>query len=175
MPIMDVRHSADALDAPVKAELARRLTEVMIRMEGGTDTPGGRDFASVFFSTFAEDDWWIGGRAVSAPGRFLIHVWIPEGYMNVAAKNEVHALVGAAVAAATGRADPPDGLLTIIDEVSEGDWGRAGRPISLSAIAAAVGQPQDGPRMRWSRAYFEAKARAMAAANYPPDTGGLPA
>jgi len=29
--------------------------------------------------------------------------------------------------------------------------------------------------MRWSQAYFEAKSRAMAAAGYPVDAGGLPA
>ena len=59
--------------------------------------------------------------------------------------------------------------------MTEGDWGHGGRPIGLEAIAGAVGQPQDGSRMRWSRSYFEAKARAMQAAAYPPDAGGLPA
>jgi hypothetical protein len=57
--------------------------------------------------------------------------------------------------------------------VTEGNWGDAGRPISLESIATTVGQPADGPRMRWSRAYFEAKARAMATAGYPADTGGM--
>jgi hypothetical protein len=40
-------------------------------------------------------------------------------------------------------------------------------------IADTVGLPKSGERFKWVRAYFDAKARARAAANYPPDTGGL--
>jgi hypothetical protein len=42
-----------------------------------------------------------------------------------------------------------------------------------AAIADAVGLSKSGERFKWVRAYFDAKARARAAANYPPDTGGL--
>lgn len=178
MPLMDVCYAAGALDKATKADLARRLTHVLIKMEGGADTRGGRAFAWVFFTAFAADDWWIGGRAddqyVTARAKFLVNVWIPEGYMNAAHKNELHAWVTEAIAQATGASDPAASILTVINEVTEGDWGDAGRPISLESIAATVGQPQDGPRMRWSRAHFEAKARARAAAGYPVDAGGLP-
>ena len=83
--------------------------------------------------------------------------------------------VAGAVAEATGAAAPGGSTRTVINEVTEGDWGDARRPISLELIATTVGPPADGPRMRWSQAYFEAKARAMAAAGYPADAGGLPA
>ncbi len=62
MPIMDVRYAAGALDKPKKAALAQRLTEVLIKMEGGANTHGGRAFAWVFFTAFAEEDFWVGGR-----------------------------------------------------------------------------------------------------------------
>jgi len=176
MPIMDVRYAAGSLDKQAKAALAQKLTDVLIRMEGGANTPGGRGFAWVFFTAFAEDDWWIGGSAgadyVAPPGKFLVHIAIPEGYMNIAHKNEVHAWVAAAIAEVTG-GGAGGSILTIIDEVTEGDWGNAGRPISLESIAETVGQSKQGERLRWSRAYFEAKARAMAAAGYPKDAGGL--
>lgn len=177
MPIMDVRYAAGALDKEAKAALAQKLTDVLIRMEGGANTPGGRGFASVFFTAFAEDDWWIGGSAgddyVSPPGKFLVHVAIPEGYMSIAHKNEVHAWVAAAITEVAGVSDPGRSILTVIDEVTEGNWGNAGHPISLESIAETVGQSNQGERLRWSRAFFEAKARAMAAAGYPKDAGGL--
>jgi len=177
MPIMDVRYAAGRLDKEAKAALAKKLTDVLIQMEGGANTPGGRGFAWVFFTAFAEDDWWIGGSAgddyVSPPGKFLVHISIPEGYMNIAHKNEVHAWVAAAITAVTGVSDPGRSILTVIDEVTEGNWGNAGRPISLESIAETVGQSKQGARLNWSRSYFEAKARAMATAGYPTDAGGL--
>ena len=177
MPIMDVRYAAGSLDKEAKAALAKKLTDVLIKMEGGANTPGGRAFAWVFFTAFAEEDWWIGGSTggdyVSPPGKFLIHIAIPEGYMNIAHKNEVHAWVAAAIMEVVGVSDPGRSILTVIDEVTEGNWGNAGHPISLESIAETVGQSKQGARLAWSRSYFEAKARAMAAAGYPKDAGGL--
>ena len=63
--------------------------------------------------------------------------------------------------------------LVIIDEVTEGNWGAAGRSISLASIADSVGLPKDGARFTWVRDYFDAKARQFASAGYPADTGGL--
>jgi phenylpyruvate tautomerase PptA (4-oxalocrotonate tautomerase family) len=176
MPLMDVHYAEGSLDETMKARLAGLLTDVLIRMEGGANTPGGRAFAWVFFTRFAAPDWWIGGQTdatyVSPPGKFLVRITIPEGYMNTAHKNEVHAWVAEAIAETTGRAGPGDSILTVIEEVTEGNWGCAGHAISLESIAATVGQAS-GPRVAWSRSYFEAKARARAAVAYPADTGGL--
>ena len=179
MPIMNVRYAAGCLDKAAKAALAERLTDVLITMEGGANTRKGRAFAWVLFTAMAEDDFCVGGRTdnefVAAPGRFLVHVTIPEGYMNAPHKSEVHALVTSAVLEATnsqGRATG-DSVLVVIDEVTEGNWGAGGKTISLDNIAEAVGQPKDGPRFRWVRSYYEAKARDYASAGYPPDVGGL--
>lgn len=176
MPLMDVRYAEGSLDDTTKARLADLLTDVLIRMEGGANTRGGRAFAWVFFNAFTERDWWIGGQTdasyVSPPGKFLVRITIPEGYMNTAHKNEVHAWVAAAIVEATGRPGAGDSILTVIEEVTEGNWGCAGHPISLESIAATVGQA-GGPRAAWSRRYFEAKARSRDAAAYPNDAGGL--
>jgi len=61
----------------------------------------------------------------------------------------------------------------IIDEVAEGNWGANGKTISLASIAETVGLPKNGERFQWVRAYFDAKARQLAAAGYPADLGGL--
>jgi phenylpyruvate tautomerase PptA (4-oxalocrotonate tautomerase family) len=180
MPIIRVYGPEDALDAATKAKLAQHLTDAMIAMEGGTNTWGGRAFAWVLFTSLKPDDWWVGGRRddhfVYPPGRFLVHVTIPEGYMNAQHKRQVHASVNAAVMAAMGRADEPDpgrSILVVIDEVTEGNWGAAGQTISLNAIAGTVGLSTDGERFAWVRSYFAAKRRQFEAAGYPPDVGGL--
>lgn len=179
MPIMDVRYAMGTLDGAAKASLAKQLTEVLIKMEGGANTRQGRAFAWVLFTEMAEDDFWVGGRTddefVAAPGKFLVHVTIPEGYMSAPHKSEVHSWVTSAIIEATNSRDHALGesVLVVIDEVSEGNWGAGGKTISLDAIAEAVGQPKDGPRFRWVRSYFEAKARALTAAGYPPDAGGV--
>jgi phenylpyruvate tautomerase PptA (4-oxalocrotonate tautomerase family) len=179
MPLMNVRYAAGSLDKTAKAALAQWLTDVLIKMEGGANTWKGRAFAWVLFTEMAEDDFWVGGRTddefVAAPGKFLVHVTIPEGYMNASHKSQVHAWVTSALVDVTtphNRA-PGESVLVVIDEVTEGNWGAGGRTISLDNIAEAVGQPKDGPRFQWVQSYYEAKAREYAAAGYPPDAGGL--
>jgi phenylpyruvate tautomerase PptA (4-oxalocrotonate tautomerase family) len=180
MPIMQVQYPAGTLDSARKAALAQRLTDVLIAMEGGANTAGGRAFAWVLFTPVQRDDWWIGGqtddRFVASPGRFLVHVTVPEGYMNAAQKSEVHAQVNAAIVEVMGAESvghPGASILVVIDEVTEGNWGAAGRTISLASIADTVGLAKDGDRFTWVRTYFDAKSRQFDAAGYPKDAGGL--
>ncbi len=177
MPIMDVRYAKGALDQAQKAALAKGLTDLLIQMEGGAGTHAGRAFALVQFTRFDDGDWWAGGSAdgtfVTAPGSFHVHVSIPEGYMNQAHKNEVHAGVNRAILAATGQKDGGGSILVVIHEVPEGNWGCAGQPISIASIADSVGLSKTGDRFAWVRSYFAAKARARAASGYPTDAGGL--
>jgi len=180
MPIMQVRYPEAALDAERKAALARRLTELLIAMEGGANTTGGRAFAWVLFTPVKLDDWWVGGETgdafVAPPGKFLVHVAIPEGYMNAAQKSDVHSAVNAAIVDVidgTRQAKLGSSVLVVIDEVPEGNWGAAGRTISLASIADAVGLDRDSKRFAWVQAYFTAKRRQYAAAGYPADIGGL--
>ncbi|MBZ9939223.1 4-oxalocrotonate tautomerase [Mesorhizobium sp. BR1-1-16] len=189
MPIMEVQYRAGDLDPATKADLAERLTQIMIRMEGGGDTFGGRAFAWVLFRELSTDDWWAGGETaetyVYPPGRFLVHVTIPEGYMNAEHKNEVHDWVAAAILKAKGvsgeNADKSPAssksagksILTVIDEVTEGNWGWAGLPLGMAKIAPAVGLAKTSERFAWTTAYFTAKARERISAGYPADAGGI--
>lgn len=177
MPIMDVHYAAGDLNETQKADLAKRLTDVLIRMEGGANTHGGRAFAWVLFNEMPRGNWWIGGEVgdgfVSPPGRFLVHVTIPEGYMNAEHKREVHAWVNEAILAAKASHAAGSSILVVINEVTEGNWGAAGHAISLESIADSVGMSKSGERFAWVRSYFAAKARMLAGFNYPSDTGGL--
>lgn len=180
MPIMNVQYEQGALTTAQKSALAAKLTDLMITMEGGANTSGGRRFAWVIYTEIAKGDWWAGGRTddafVSPPGRFLVDVRIPEGYMNAAHKTEVHAGVNAAimdVLGASGRTDAGGSAQVVLQEVPEGNWGCGGRTISLASIAGAVGLSKTSERFAWVRSYFAAKARAYRAAGFPEDAGGL--
>jgi phenylpyruvate tautomerase PptA (4-oxalocrotonate tautomerase family) len=180
MPVIQVQYPAASLDAGHKAALGARLTDVLLNMEGGARTPGGLAFATVIFSEVPQEDWYVGGLTDTAhvhpPGKFMVRVTIPEGYMSQTHKSEVHAMVNAAFLDTLGGRDSEScggSILVIIEEVSEGDWGCAGKTISLASIADTVGLPKSGERFQWVRGYFAAKARQFAAARYPADVGGL--
>lgn len=180
MPVLQVYHPEGALDADRKAELARKLTNDLLAMEGGARTPGGLAFATVLFTEVKSGDWWVGGRTdatyVSPPGKFLVRVSIPEGYMSQAHKSEVHAMVNAAFVGTLGDPGNPEhgaSILVTIEEVTEGNWGCKGKTISLASIADSVGLAKGSERFKWVKAYFAAKARQFAAAKYPAGTGGL--
>jgi phenylpyruvate tautomerase PptA (4-oxalocrotonate tautomerase family) len=180
MPIIQLQHPAGSLDTSRKAELAQRLTDVLLTMEGGARTQGGQAFATVVFTEVPTGDWWTGGKTdstfVQPPGQFIARVSIPEGYMNQAHKSEVHRLVNDAIVQTMGgpRSERQGAsILVIIEEVPEGNWGARGQTISLASIAETVGLPKDGERFAWVKAYFDAKARMYAAAGFPGDAGGL--
>jgi phenylpyruvate tautomerase PptA (4-oxalocrotonate tautomerase family) len=180
MPVLQVSYPAGSLDAVSKPALAERLTNVLLTMEGGARTPGGLAFATVLFSEVPREEWFVGGRTddthVHPPGKFLVRVTVPEGYMSQAHKSEVHALVNHAFLEVLGggsSASAGGSILVTVEEVTEGDWGCAGRTISLASIADSVGLPAAGPRFLWVLEYFAAKARLFKSAGYPEDTGGL--
>jgi len=180
MPIMKVTYQEGSMTVAQKATLAGRLTDLMIQMEGGADTVGGRTFAWVIYDEIKSGDWWAGGRAdaqyVAPPGKFLVDVRIPEGYMNTTHKQEVMSGVNAAlmdVLGAAGEANLGNSTQVIIHDVTEGNWAAGGRTISLAYIAGTVGLSKTGHRFAWVRSYFAAKARQFSAAGYPSDTGGL--
>lgn len=155
MPIMDVRYPAGRLDAAGRQALAERLTDVMIGMEGGANTEGGRTFATVLFTEVPAGFCFVGGRAdqthVSSSGAFLVHVSIPEGYMDQARKSGVQVDVTAAIAATIGvAATGAHSVQVIVDEVTEGNWAAGGRTISIARIADTVGLAKSGDRFAWS-------------------------
>ncbi|WP_338461308.1 tautomerase family protein [Synechococcus elongatus IITB7] len=180
MPIIQVQHRRSSLNPEQKAAIATRLTELLLQMEGGAHTEGGKAFATVLFSAVDDADWWVGGRNddryVHSPGAFLVTVTIPEGYMNQAHKNEVHAGATAAlmeVLAPRQSAPAGNSILVMINEIPEGNWGAGGHPISIAAIAETVGLDPTGDRFAWVHSYFAAKARLYSAAQFPANIGGL--
>ena len=180
MPIIQLQYSHGALSHDRKADLAQRLTQVLLAMEGNAKTAAGLAFASVLFNESAPGDWWVAGHTDTVghhlPGHFIARVAIPEGYMNQAHKSEVHTKVHKAIAESACQVFPAVSVphaLVIIEEIPEGNWGSQGQTIGMASIAKAVGLPANGERFAWVKSYFAAKARQFAAAGYPADVGGL--
>jgi phenylpyruvate tautomerase PptA (4-oxalocrotonate tautomerase family) len=94
VPMMTVQHPHEAITPDQKDTLAEDLTQVILQIEGGADTPAGRSIAWVRFQPIAREYWYLGGRNdatfEAAAGRWLIELNVPEGSMNQDRKTDCH-------------------------------------------------------------------------------------
>lgn len=179
MPMITVQHPHEALDPERKDALAEELTQVILQIEGGADTPAGRSIAWVRFQPIAREDWYLGGRNdaafEAAAGRWLVELNVPEGSMSQERKSECHKAITRAILAVTGKTDLEGAARSIwiqIFEWPEGHLATSGRTSSLLGIARVAGIPADHPLLAFPRAYFGAKDRLYDLAGFPQDTAG---
>lgn len=179
MPLMTVEHPRDALTRDQKAMLAEDLTKVILMIEGGVDNPQSRSIAWVRFKDVEDDDWFIGGvndgTYVSASGRFLIELNVPEGSMDQNRKSDCHKAITAAVLRATGTEGVEGAARSVwvqIFEWPEGHLATSGRTSSLLGIARMAGIPANHPLLAFPRAYFDAKDRLYDSQGFPEHTAG---
>ena len=96
--------------------------------------------------------------------------------MNAAHKTEVHSWVNAAIVETMDCQDDPHAganIMVVINEVPEGNWGANGKTVGMDSISASVGLSRESERFQWVERYFAAKERALKAADYPEDMGGV--
>lgn len=155
MPMMTVQHPPEALSATQKDALAEDLTQVILQIEGGADTPAGRSIAWVRFQPISRDDWYLGGRNdaafEAAAGRWLIELNVPEGSMNQDRKSECHRAITAAILGITGKQDVEGAARRSGCRFSSGPraiWRRAGAHRACSGLR---GSPAFLPITRCSR------------------------
>jgi phenylpyruvate tautomerase PptA (4-oxalocrotonate tautomerase family) len=147
MPMMTVQHPPEALTSAQKDMLAEDLTQVILQIEGGADTPAGRSIAWVRFQPIARDDWYLGGRNdaafEAAAGRWLIELNVPEGSMNQDRKSDCHRAITKAILDITGKQDVEGAARSIwiqIFEWPEGHLATSGRTSSLLGIERAAAE-----------------------------------
>jgi phenylpyruvate tautomerase PptA (4-oxalocrotonate tautomerase family) len=176
---MTVDYIKGSLSAAQKDALAEALTRVILQIEGGADNPAARSIAWVRFRQIDNDDWYVGGKSdgsyVSASGRFLAGLNVPEGSMDQTRKTECHKAITAAVLNVLGLENQDGNARSVwvqIFEWPEGHLATSGRTSSLLGIAKIAGIPADHPLLAFPRAYFEAKDRLYDAAGFPKDTAG---
>jgi phenylpyruvate tautomerase PptA (4-oxalocrotonate tautomerase family) len=177
MPMIEVHHRPGDLTQAQKADLAERLTHVLLEIEGGEDTPAGRLIAWVKFHPVEANDWAIGGsfgdEMIANPGRFLFTVTVPEGSLSQERKSQVHEMVDAELHAALGipmpaMADRKPSVWVMIKEMNEGNWGGMGRTFKLKDISTFVGgDPNEGPIRERSTRYLAARTAMRTHFGYP--------
>jgi phenylpyruvate tautomerase PptA (4-oxalocrotonate tautomerase family) len=177
VPMVEVHYRPEDLTQAQKADLAERLTHVLLEIEGGEDTPNGRLIAWVKFHPVNGDDWAIGGsfgdEMIANPGRFLFYVTVPEGSLSQDRKSQVHEAVDEALHATLGiPLSPPEerrpSVWVMIKEMNEGNWGGMGRTFKLKDISGLVGGDPDGTPIRQrSTKYLQARAAQRAHFGFP--------
>lgn len=179
MPMVTVQYPQGALDAEQKAALAEDLTHVLLIIEGGMDNPATRSISWVRFQSIAPEDWYVGARNdgsfVSAAGKFLVELNVPEGSMDQIRKSDAHKAITAAFLKATRTADVEGAARSVwiqIFEWPEGHLATSGRTSSLLGIAKLAGIPADHPLLAFPRSYFAAKDRWYDANAFPEHTAG---
>ena len=60
MPILQIFYPQGQLDFKRKTTLAQKLTDILIRMEGGAATNAGRAFATVIMTESDAQSWFVG-------------------------------------------------------------------------------------------------------------------
>lgn len=179
MPLITVDYPKGAFTQPEQDALAEAMTQVILQIEGGADTPEGRSIAWVKFNEIDTDGWYIGGHRdgafEGAAGKFLVELNVPEGSMDQERKTQCHKAIFAALQKATGTTDVEGAARSIfiqIVEWPEGHLASNGRTSSLLGIAQVAGIPADHPLLRFPRAYFDAKDRLYDLAEFPEKTAG---
>lgn len=180
MPMVQFNHAKGALTDAQKAALAEKLTGVLLKIEGGADTPGGRGIAWVLFNEIDAAAWAIGGKFdntyVAPAGKYLVYVTVPEGSMDQTRKTAVHKAVNDVILEVTENKETSGAgrsAWVIINEITEGHWGVSGHTASINGIATIVGIDHASDQFKFTRDYFSAKRRAFSGADYPADSAGL--
>ncbi|MDI1245894.1 MAG: tautomerase family protein [Rhodoferax sp.] len=179
MPLFQVEYPSGSLSAPQKSALAEKLTHLLLLIEGGADTPGGRELSYVLFREVPAEDWYVGGSSgpqyVAPGGKFIINLTIPEASTTQSFKEDIHTKVNAALAEVLGWNSPQDGMSAwvMVREMPEGSWGANGQTYTLERIAKHAAVPADPLRRQFVQGYFTAKGTLYGKAGFPADTSGL--
>lgn len=179
MPLVTVDAPKGQLSPAQKADLAEELTQVMLEIEGGGDTPFGRTGSWVRFRELAREDWFVGGandgRYVSASGPFLVEINVPEGLLDQPRMFQAQQATDRAFVRVLGVAERETHSVWVqIVEWPEGQLSSGGWTAGLFGIAKRAGHSADHPVLTFPRAYFAAKERSYDAHGFPEQTAGRP-
>jgi phenylpyruvate tautomerase PptA (4-oxalocrotonate tautomerase family) len=177
MPLVSIEYPAGQLTGSQKADLAGEVTGVMLEIEGGGDTPHGREGTLVRFRESDREDWYIGGANddtyVRGRDVFVVDVRVPEGLLDQSRVTQAHHAISSALARVTGAGPDKRRYFWIqVQDWPNGSFASNGDTIDLFGIAKRAGHPADHPVLTFPRAYFEAKHRMFDAHGFPDSASG---
>ena len=148
MPMLELTYPKGSLTPEARAELLEELATKMLAAEKAPDTDFFRSITWVYANEIDPESIAVGGRPGGEP-RFRVQVTVPEGALSDRRKGILVDSFNQAVLQAAGLADS-EGLRvwTIINEVTDGNWGAAGQQIrykQLVELAAGEREKEGAP------------------------------
>lgn len=142
MPMIDLTIPADTLSEEHRAELVGELTRIFIKWEGGSDA-SGYEYAAWAFIHEVEGTAIAGKlRASGAAPLYRVICSMPKGSMNDRRKTGMIAEITEAIMRIEPRdrwKEDPSRVWCIVNDVPDGDWGVAGKPMTLRDLVDLFG------------------------------------
>jgi phenylpyruvate tautomerase PptA (4-oxalocrotonate tautomerase family) len=148
MPMLELTYPKGSISPEARAELLEELATRMLAAEKAPDTDFFRSITWVYANEVDPDAIAVGGRPGGEP-RFRVNVTVPEGALSDRRKGILVDSFNQAVLQAAGLPES-EGLRvwTIINEVTDGNWGAAGQQIryqQLVELAAGQRDQEEAP------------------------------
>jgi phenylpyruvate tautomerase PptA (4-oxalocrotonate tautomerase family) len=148
MPMLELTYPKGSLTPEAREELLEALATNMLAAEKAPDTEFFRSITWVYANEIDADAVAVGGRPGGEP-RFRVQVTVPEGALSDRRKGILVESFNRAVLEAAGLAES-EGLRvwTIINEVTDGNWGATGQQIrykQLVELAAGEREKEGAP------------------------------
>ncbi|TMQ91412.1 hypothetical protein ETD83_31045 [Actinomadura soli] len=154
MPMIDLTLPHGVLSDDAKAELMQTLTRTLLKWEGAK--PGNKAAESIAWTFLHEPALvTVAGRPAQQP-HYRVVVGVPQATLDDDAKEGLVAEVTDQVLRAEQNGldpAPEDGfrVWVIVDEITDGNWGGAGRIFRLPDILAFAGASEEEIQRRTAR------------------------
>jgi phenylpyruvate tautomerase PptA (4-oxalocrotonate tautomerase family) len=154
MPMIDLTLPRGALDEDAREKLMRELSETVLKWEGAK--PGDAAAESIAWTFLHEPELVTVAHKPATEPRYRVVVGVPEGTLGGEQKDGLVAEVTEQVVRAEngGKNPKPEDTLrvwVIVNEITDGNWGGAGRIFHLADIMAFAGAPQEEIERRTAR------------------------
>jgi phenylpyruvate tautomerase PptA (4-oxalocrotonate tautomerase family) len=154
MPMIDLTLPRGALTDDAKSELMAQLSRTLLKWEGAK--PGDKNAESIAWTFVHEPELITVAHAPAQEPRYRVVIGVPEGTLGDEQKEGLVAEVTEQVI----RAENPDRepapqdtfrVWVLINEITDGNWGGAGRIFRLADILAFAGASDEEIERRSAR------------------------
>lgn len=156
MPMIDLTMPSGTLSADAKAKLMETLTRTLLKWEGAE--PGNEAAESIAWTFLHEPALvTVAGHPAQQP-RYRVVVGVPQATLDDEAKaGLVGEVTEQVLRAETGGQEPaPEDssrVWVIVNEITDGNWGGAGRIFRLADILTFAGASKNEIKRRTARLY----------------------
>jgi phenylpyruvate tautomerase PptA (4-oxalocrotonate tautomerase family) len=143
VPLIELFIPEGALEPDTRDRLVEDLTTTLLRWEGAPDNEVSRSISWGYVTEVAAGRQYVGGRPLNGgEPRYRLKITVPAGALDDRRKAGLVEDATKLILAAEGGPDNEAAAFRVwvmIREVTDGNWGGAGRIFRLRDIAQAVG------------------------------------